>query len=123
MGYKFIEIGGRMNITSNVSRVYKVVMGFLSPQVIPFGKSIIEIGKPSHKGSLSIPVGENWKIIHDIQLFDTLVFFTNGYEVIFQVMPAEDPKYGRLVFIKLALLPRLTRSRNFASPIRYSGSS
>jgi hypothetical protein len=105
------------------TEVYKVVDDHWVPEFIPFNRkgivTEVELRKIDHKGSYSISVGYKWQIHHNVQAFDTLVFYSGGYEVVFQVIPTDKPKRGRLVFIKKTLLPTPLRSRNLAGPSRY----
>lgn len=82
-------------------KYFSVLDNVLFPDQIPWGGEKIKLDSFEHRPFRSIPVGENWQLHQKVQLFDVFCFtLYDTEELVFQILPTGDPKFGRFVLVK-----------------------
>jgi len=88
-------------IVPSKPKVFKVDNGFLTPiSLHPSNGVRIRIDPDLDHQPHSIGVLFNHRIVNEPSYFDTLCFEEKDRIAIFQILPTENPLYGRLIFIK-----------------------
>jgi hypothetical protein len=86
--------------------MYSFTEGVIFPDTIPYGGEMIQIASNTHRTYRTIPVGERGKVVEIPQVFDVLAYTVNfdRDERLFQILPTNDPRVGRLVFLSQSSL-------------------